>query len=143
MIPIRHVLCPTDFSASADHALEVAIELAAKLDAKLTLLHVYSLPVSGFGGDFAVLPVQDLDAAARRALDGVLERVHVRHANVDGVVQQGSPASTILAVADACGADLIVMGTHGRRGVAHFLLGSVAERVVRTARVAVLTVRLP
>lgn len=140
MRPIRHVLCPTDFSACADQALDAAIAIAQKFDATLTLLHVYTLPVSGFGGDITVLSEQELDVAARKALDGVLDRVRASYPKSEAIVRQGAPAPTILDVADERGADLIVIGTHGRRGVSRVLVGSIAEKVVRTAGVPVLTV---
>lgn len=140
MAAIRHVLCPTDFSTCAAEALEVAIAFAQKFDATLTLLHVYTLPVSGFGGDITVFAEQELDVTAQRALDRVLEQVRAVHAKSNALVRQGAPAATILDVAAERGADLIVLGTHGRRGVARVLIGSVAEKVVRSSRVPVLTV---
>ncbi|MBI2388398.1 MAG: universal stress protein [Deltaproteobacteria bacterium] len=140
MQAIRHVLIPTDFSETAEAAIDVAIGFAAKFDASMTLLHVYTLPMVAYG-DITVFPVVDLETAARSAIDGVLARVRARYPKTEAVVRQGPPAETIVEVARERGCDLIVIGTHGRRGMSHLFLGSVAERVVRSSHVPVLTVR--
>jgi nucleotide-binding universal stress UspA family protein len=137
----KHILVPTDFSETSENALDGALLIASKFGSKLTLMHAYTIPMDGY--DYAqglLWPIDDLARAAKKELDGVLARTKERLANVDGVIVCGDPASQILVVAKECGADLIVLGTHGRRGVSRLLLGSVAEKVVRTSPLPVLTV---
>jgi nucleotide-binding universal stress UspA family protein len=139
----KHILAPTDFGESSQQALDAAIELAARLEAKLTIVHCYEIPAYAYGGmTFGAAdllgPVQD---AARAQLEKTLVEVKTRFPGAAGLLRRGVPWSEILAAIDETKADLVVMGTHGRRGVAHALLGSVAEKVVRTSPVPVLTVR--
>lgn len=146
MSRITRLLVPTDFSAVSDNALNQAIELAASNGASVHLLHVI---------DNAVFTAVYPDAVFVE-LPGVLERVtedaetRLKEAaktcaacKVPATTRVviGPPAACIGEEAAAAGSDLIVMGTHGRGGVAHFVLGSVAERVLRTAQCPVLTVR--
>ena len=125
-----HILVPTDFSEPSEAALDYALELAVRFDARLHLLHVI---------DAAAVPAglfDDVKAKlARRASRGE------RRAAVTTEVITGTSARTIVCYARARSMDLIVMGTHGRSGVAHILMGSVAEKVVRDAPCPVLTVR--
>lgn len=140
---IKRILVPTDFSPTSDLAMDYAADLARKLGAAIQLLHVVDEPSfaavypDGYFVDLPALRVQAMDEAQKRfaALAG---RVDL---DVTTDVQFGRPAVVIADQALARGTDLIVMGTHGRGGVAHLLLGSVAERVVRTAPCPVLTVR--
>jgi nucleotide-binding universal stress UspA family protein len=126
----RHILVPTDFSETSDAALDYGLELAARFNAQLHLLHVIDAP--------AVLPAglfDDVKAKlARRAARG-------QRCAVTTEVITGTSARTIVCYARARSMDLIVMGTHGRSGMAHLLMGSVAEKVVRDAPCPVLTVR--
>lgn len=135
----RHVLVPTDFGDAARVAVDHAIALALRFDAKLTLLHAYELPRIDYG-EVIQWPVQDLEDQAQRALDRALAEVKALHPAVDGLVALGDPHTQILDVAKKRGCDLIVMGTHGRKGISRLLLGSVAERVVRFSPIPVLTV---
>jgi nucleotide-binding universal stress UspA family protein len=131
----------TDFDEDANRALDVAIALATKFESKLTLMHAYSLPVSGYGYAEGLLwPIDDLSLAAKTALNGALRKAKERYPKTDGVLVCGDPSSQILDLAAASGADLIVVGTHGRRGFSRVVLGSVAEKVVRLSPVPVLTV---
>jgi universal stress protein A len=144
----KNILVPTDFGEPAGQALEMAIELARKFEAKLTLLHVHSIPTT-YGHGEVHLPVEELAREARKTLDDALGKVKERYARVDAVLETtravdavletGNASERILAVAKDCAADLIVMGTHGRRGLSHVLLGSVAEKVVRGSPIPVLT----
>ena len=143
------ILVPTDFSPPSDAALEYARILAAKFGASLHLLHVVDDPTaeSDFVADGFAPTTEDIrdalltQARARLAhVMNVADRVHF-HGTADAVV--GMPAPTIVDYAAATGSSLIVMGTHGRTGLAHLLMGSVAEHVVRTAPCPVLTVRQP
>jgi len=142
MTPIRHILVPHDFGEPAQHAFDYATELAEKVGARVTLIHAYEVPVYGFP-DGVVLSAQmsgQIETAARTALDGVATRGKRPGVDVQVELRQGPAWSEIDDAAKKLGADLVVMGTHGRTGVARALLGSVAEKVVRTSPVPVLTV---
>jgi nucleotide-binding universal stress UspA family protein len=138
MIP-QHVLVPVDFSAPSDQALAYAITLAEKLQARVTLLHVIHMPPLA-GADLA-MQLNAIEEAAQQATDACLQRV--RDAGLPGeqIISQGVPWQEIVKTAEDTGADLIIMGTHGRTGLQHVLLGSVAEKVVRLAPCAVLVTR--
>lgn len=136
----KHILVPTDFGEPAQHALDVAIELARKFDAKLSLLHIYQVFVPIPYGEGFTWPIEEIALRARAHLDELANKTKTRHAHCDAVVQPGIVWERILGHASECGADLIVMGTHGRRGLPRALIGSVAEKVVRMSPVPVLTV---
>jgi nucleotide-binding universal stress UspA family protein len=140
--PIRRILVPHDFSETAEKAFGLALALAAKLGASLTLLHVYEVPSYAFaeGVPLPVSLTEEIAAAARSALEVLAGRAAQEGVPIATLLRQGAAWSEIAAAAKEPGADLIVMGTHGRRGVARMLLGSVAEKVVRTAPCPVLTV---
>jgi len=141
------ILVPTDFSPPSDAALEYARMLAARFGASLRLLHVIDEPTSAsdFVADGYAPTTDDIrDALLTQARERLAFAMNVAdrarfHAASDAVI--GMPAPAIVDYAAATGTDLIVMGTHGRTGLAHMLMGSVAEHVVRTARCPVLTVR--
>jgi nucleotide-binding universal stress UspA family protein len=144
---LRSILCPTDFSAFAGRALEHAAALARTHDAKLTLVHVYAF-MAIFSEDAPYLPAGvPLDAETRARLLGALEAAAgpARAAGVepDLLLLEGDPAEEILRHARTAPADLIVMGTHGRRGFDRWVLGSVAGRIVHKARCAVMAVPTP
>jgi nucleotide-binding universal stress UspA family protein len=124
--PVQHILVATDFSDSADAALDIAIQYARNFRARLHLVHVFA------AGEVDV--TQLLAAAATRAEPDV-------PVSVAGT--GGDPAEEILRCASRQPVDLIVVGTHGRTGVSRLILGSVAERVVRGARCPVLVVPAP
>ena len=136
------ILVPVDFHPGSSHALDIAIDLARTFEAKVTLLHVVSLPALYTLGYAEGLswPVNELDAAAKRELDTVRRQAEKKYPNVDTIVVSGDPREQIVEVAREASIDLIVMATNARRGLARAFLGSVAERVVRTAPVPVLTV---
>jgi nucleotide-binding universal stress UspA family protein len=138
MITFRHILVPTDFGAASNRALDLGLEFAETFGAKLTLVHAYDLPVTY--GEGIYWPIEPIEAEAERALGEVRARARARHGATDAVLGPGPAWQRILEVASERGVDLIVMGTHGRRGVSRALLGSQAERVVRLAPVPVLTV---
>ncbi len=146
---IRHILVPYDFDESSSSALTYAVRLAAAVGAGVTMLHAVEDPSEG--GDDAAELVHDLlpELAKRRFVlaRGALEALAAR-ARGDGVelsakVRVGRAWCEIDAEAVEGAFDLIVMGTHGRHGLARGLLGSVAEKVVRTAPCSVLTVHAP
>jgi nucleotide-binding universal stress UspA family protein len=146
MPDVKRILVPTDFSSASDLAFRYALELAARQGATLHLLHVIdeSSLAAAFPDGFYVEPpglrAQAIDEALRR-LKIMLATCAETRVTTTTEVRVGRPSATIVDVAASRGTDLIVMGTHGRSGFAHFVLGSVAERVVRTAPCAVLTVR--
>jgi nucleotide-binding universal stress UspA family protein len=135
---IRHILAPTDFSKHAQHAVTFAFELAQAVGAKLSLLHVIEIPVYPIE---VSLPLADLEQDARRELARLLPEAETAHVSVTRLVEMGVPYQKILDMAAAEEVDLIVMATHGRTGLRHLIMGSVAERVVRTAPCPVLTIR--
>lgn len=137
------ICCPIDFSETSRVALEQAAELSRRYQAKLSLLHVFEPP--GATAELMVSPPEFLDQTIKeleRKLD-LWKAEAERHgaAPVRALVATGSPATEIARFATTAGCDLVVMGTHGRRGLPHLVLGSVAERVVREAPCAVLVVR--
>lgn len=141
---MRCILAPTDFSECSKQAVTCAYELAQAVGAKLVLLHVVeNLPsYIGFippGG--AAMILQDLERQACLELASLLPAAEAAQVSVARQVGVGSPAEEIVKVVAAEQADLIVIATHGRMGFSHLVMGSVAERVVRTATCPVLTVR--
>jgi len=147
MIALKTILVATDFSVEADAALSYGRALARTFDATLELLHVADNIYLRLGSDTFIPPPElqsDLEQAASQQLDELLvdnDPSPLRTKPI--VVVSSSPALAIVEYARKASADLIVMGTHGRGTVAHLLMGSVAERVVRTAPCPVLTVRHP
>jgi len=146
MISLQRILLPTDFSSYASCAIDYACTMAEKFDAEIHLLHVVQDLVSLTPEPGMAFPppgnyLEELRASAEQALTKVLDPEWERGRSVVRVTRQGSPFLEIIEYAKEQQIDLIVMGTHGRSGLAHVLLGSVAERVVRKARCPVLTVR--
>ncbi len=143
MKPFANILVPTDFGDSSLQATDMAVELAQRYGAKVTLMHAFEIPGYAYAGltFSAVDLLTPVEQAAQRQLDVELESVRRRIPAVQAILRHGLPWQEILKVIDECHADLVVMGTHGRRGITHALLGSVAERVVRMSPVPVLTVR--
>ncbi len=144
-IEIKRILLPTDFSPYSAAATKYACEFATKFDAELHVLHtleVHLSPTPGFGMGLA-LPqyLRESKAAAEKALAGVLDPQWGAGRKVVRALVEGSPKVEIVRYARQHDVDLIVLATHGRSGLAHVLIGSVAESVVRTAPCPVLTVR--
>jgi nucleotide-binding universal stress UspA family protein len=143
MLP-KHILVPTDLGENAQDALDYACELARKLDATIHLLNVIGIPALGvpeLGVALTSSVIDQLVAENQQALD---ELVATRCADTrigQVLLRTGDARDLINETAREVGADLIVMGTHGRRGLSRALLGSIAETVVRSAPCAVLTVR--
>ena len=132
----QHFLVPIDFSPYADQALTEAIKLAKALDAHLTLLHVMQfmpLAVGEAPPAYYNEYQAEVEAQAQQQMRGALDRVHQAGLQGDEVIGHGIPFQTIIETAHDKNVDLIVMGTHGRTGLPHVLLGSVAEKVVRLA----------
>jgi universal stress protein A len=152
MIAIRQVLVATDFSADSATALEYGRALARTFGAALHVLHVVEdvslqLMMAGgtvIGGATIVDLQRELEAAAAAQLHGLVREDDVRELSAREVLRTGSAAARAIAdYAAEAAIDLVVIGTHGRSGMAHLLMGSVAEKVVRTAPCPVLTVRQP
>ena len=142
----QHFLVPLDFSEDANQALDYAIDLANKLGGRLTLLHVMqSLPIGGtdIGVVLPYTSIQELEADITRRMEAHLERVTAAGLEGEIVVVHGIPFHEIIETARTRQVDLIIMGTHGRTGLHHVLLGSVAEKVVRLAPCSVLVARIP
>lgn len=142
----QHFLVPIDFSEYANQSLDYAINLAVKLEARLTLLHVIQSIYLGGGEMGVTLPytyIQDLEAEIMQSLESYLARVTAAGLEGEIVVVHGVPFHEIIETAKTQQVDLIVMGTHGRTGLQHVLLGSVAEKVVRLAPCPVLVARQP
>lgn len=145
---LKTILVPTDFSQCADEAVAYAAEIAKKFEASITLLNIFQTPIypTPYGGEFALDEevISKIREGAKEGIDKTkkkLEALGVR--DVKGDVVEGNPADAIAEYASTKKLDMIVMGTHGFRGLKHWVLGSVAERVVRTANCPVLTVRNP
>lgn len=141
MVLASNILVPTDFSECSDHAASYAYRLAEKLGAKVHLLHVYAPPVSPESVDFTVLATGEIHNAAVEGLDQLGKRCPPTVTLGERIVMLGDPRGVIVQTAERLGVDLIVLGTHGRRGFKRLVLGSVAETVVRTAPCPVLAVR--
>ena len=145
--PIRHVLCATDLVTTSRQAVDTAIQLAKATRSRLTLVNVLATPV--------VVPEQYLDGvtldqllkSARvwslKELQKLAARASRSKLETTVLLREGPPAEEIVRAARATKADLIVTGTHGRRGLSQVLLGSVAQRVVSSAPCPVVTVRTP
>jgi nucleotide-binding universal stress UspA family protein len=146
MTAIARILVPVDFSPHADRAIEYAMTLAKQFGACVELFHVVEDPFrSGGWGSEVYMP--DLEGLRERAIEEAKGRLENRRSAIPAAdvplvatVRMGHVAQTVIDYARDVRADLIVMGTHGRTGLAHFITGSVAERVVRLAPCPVLTV---
>ncbi len=148
MIDLHRILVPTDFSKSSDNALTYAVAFAEKFGASIHLLHVVQdlalfIPEAIMASPPLTAPVEQFRAAAREALDRAIGGLNRPGLTVHPEVGEGVPAEEIIRVARERDVDLIVMGTHGHTGLAHVLLGSICEKVVRRAPCPVLTVRHP
>ncbi|MDH3211423.1 MAG: universal stress protein [Myxococcales bacterium] len=142
---LRTLLVPVDFSEDSTAALEMAVDLAKALGARIRLLHVFHSPpeiYAPYGGIQPAIPgMAEIPEAAMRCLDLELEKVREAGSEAEGEVREGLPSDAIVAAAREWDADLIVMGTRGHTGLEHVLLGSVAERTLHKAPCPVLTVR--
>jgi nucleotide-binding universal stress UspA family protein len=146
MLAIKNILVPTDFGDAADTALTYGRELATRFGATLHLVHVVdNIQISAFPeayGEVAARMQDDLEAAAWREIKKrLIDSDHSGPRTAGAVITAIGPVVAIVDYAKKHKVDLIVMGTHGRGALAHFMMGSIAERVVRIAPCPVLTVR--
>lgn len=141
MMPIRTILLPTDFSAPSEAALELACSLARGYGARLVILHVVTYEMTA--GGMMAAPMDP--GYYRHALNEVRDRVVGPSPGfpVETSLREGIPAEEVLRAVDDVGADLIVMGSHGRTGLGRLLMGSVAEAVMRRADCPVLLSKRP
>lgn len=145
MIKLEKILLPTDFSEYSAEATKYACAFAEQFNSQIHLLHVqevYASSTPEFGMGLA-LPSQIKESreAAERALEKVLDAEWAEGRDIIRATAEGPPFLEIVRYAKAQGIDMVIMGTHGRSGLAHVLMGSVAEKVVRKAPCPVLTVR--
>src|SRR5688572_15670272 len=140
MLGIRTILHPTDFSKNSEYARHLAAALARDYNAHLVVLHVQPIPVAVYGYGEGILPPT---VEARDELLRKLEGLDIPGVWTTHRLEEGDAVTEILNVAKDMNADLIVMGTHGGRGLTRLLMGSVAELVVRRANCPVLTIRHP
>lgn len=144
-VEVKRILVATDFSPDAERAVQWAVRLGGLMKAEVTALYVLDPSLGAVAG----LPPEVASMAAtgelldrlRRETTAKMARLGRRYLQVRTLIREGSPRPAILQTADRLGADLIVIGTRGRRGLAHAVFGSVAEHTVRYAKVPVLTVR--
>lgn len=146
MKPIARILLASDFSAGADGAAKAAAQLARQLQAAVDIVNVVDTsPLAECYGDVAyrVRRVGEIHAEAQERLRRFADQHFPGYAQLHVHVRDGYTLDEILKAAGELGSDMIVTGTHGRTGVAHLLIGSVAEKVVRASPVPVLTVHSP
>ncbi|HKI18166.1 MAG TPA: universal stress protein [Isosphaeraceae bacterium] len=146
MIEIKSILAPTDFSTHSQWAVHYACRLAERLGSALHLLHVLSeiLPAGPDPLMMPVMPAQfykENEDRARATLDSLIDPTWGKPASLVTAVQWGSPVESIVSYALDHRIDLITIATHGRTGLSHVFLGSVAEKIVREAPCPVLTIR--
>jgi nucleotide-binding universal stress UspA family protein len=138
---VRRILVPIDFKEQSMRALTYAVDLARQLGAEVIVTHVYQIPTYSFLDGSIITPPQlasQLADAAQKNLDQAVRDHKSGHQHISGLLRNGNAWEEICLLGKEQGIDLIVMGTHGRRGIARAILGSVAENVVRTSDVPVL-----
>ena len=146
MNDFKTILFATDFSESSDFAFGRALTLARKFNARLVILHVINEPVDLRGFYVPHISFDKLEEEIEEGAQKMMEkfcRTHIRdYANYESFIVPGIPYDEVIKKAAAEGADLIVMGTHGRTGLDHVLFGSTAEKVVRKSPIPVMTIRV-
>ncbi len=143
MISFKRILCPIDHSDCSKEALKYAVSFARKDNAKLILLHIIDIRAFNEGLDTISAQVPDEDTLKQlkeKLLECIPEEIR-DDMDVEAIVAQGIPFSEIIITAKKNEVDVIVIGSHGRTGISHMMLGSVSEKVVRKAPCPVLTVR--
>jgi nucleotide-binding universal stress UspA family protein len=142
--PYKRILCPVDFDGHSDDALKEAAALALNGGGTMHVLHVLRInPLvdQGAGEGFAAAELYESQVSfAQKQIEQILGHPPPE-VKREGSTAIGEPGDRILEAATSLNADIIVMATHGRRGIRHFVLGSIAERVVRESKIPVLVVR--
>jgi nucleotide-binding universal stress UspA family protein len=145
MISLKKILCPIDHSDCSKEALKYAVSFAMKDEAKLYLLHIIDVRSFSEGLEAMSQQIPDeetLEQLRTKLLDCIPEEIR-DDMDVEAIVIQGIPFAEIISAAREKEIDMIVIGSHGRTGISHMMLGSVSEKVVRKAHCPVLTVRQP
>jgi len=141
MANFKHIQVATDFGEASERALELALELGTRFDSELTLVHIWEFPSYEYldgipmPRDFA----ERMGEAANARMAGLMSAIKPRFPNLKSIVKMGIVWSELLRTVQETMPDLLVVGTHGRRGFKRALLGSVAEKLVRSSPVPVLT----
>jgi nucleotide-binding universal stress UspA family protein len=141
--PITRILLAVDFSIHSDRAIEVAAGLGKRLGATVDVIHALDLPLDHipYASPFGVELEQEIQASANERLESVREHLEKSQLPVTLHYSRGRPSVVIAETAEEIGCQLIVMGTRGNSGLSHVLLGSVAERTLRTSPCSVLAVK--
>ena len=144
MTPFKNIVVATDCGPVAQRAADLACGMASGSPTSVTLLHVWTVPLPSYAQGVR-LPLAEMEAAGREALDAEAARVRTKFpdATIKTLLLPGLAWRVVLEAVEEHKFDLVVMGTHGRKGLEHLFLGSMAEKVVRGAPVPVLTVRAP
>ena len=147
MLPIKKIVCPTDFSDPSYEALKTAVEMAGHFSSELIVVHVITpipfIPIHDDPSSFNLpLYEKEMEASARKSLDEVFNEKIPESINSRTVVMQGDPATQIVRLADDEHAEMIIIATHGLTGLRKFMFGSVTEKVVRFANCPVLSIRV-
>jgi nucleotide-binding universal stress UspA family protein len=144
MDPIRTILVAVDFSEHSAKAAETAADLAKQLDAELHVVHAFDIRVPMLTPYEVAIPEPYIELSRKAAIEklaGVVKKIEKKGVKARSHLGEAPSAPAIVHTAEQIGADLIVMGTRGNTGLKHLVLGSVAERTLRTAPCSVLTVR--
>lgn len=139
---IETILVPIDFGRASTRALAYAVDLAEQVGAKVHVITAYEIPITGLPDGIWVPPAEvmtKLIDASQAALAEAVAAHAARKVTITSKLVQGDPRDAILEAAQTIGASLIVLGTHGRKGIARALIGSVAESVIRASETPVLT----
>jgi nucleotide-binding universal stress UspA family protein len=140
----KKILFPTDFENSSRAASDIAVELAQRFHVPILAIHVFPIPKEIYS-DVPFIPTDEylqwVEDSARESLDREATRLQASGVTVSSILKMGCPWEEIVVAANHFDPGLIVMGTHGRRGLSRAFLGSVAEKVVRLSPVPVLTIR--
>lgn len=146
MKDFSNILVAVDFSDSSDNAFQLAMTLAQKFSARLLILHVINEPIDLRGFYVPHISFDNLEEEIREGANKLMESFCRQHIsdfdNYESLIVPGIAHEEIIKQAENQGAELIVLGTHGRTGLDHVLFGSTAEKVVRKSKLPVLTVRL-
>jgi len=147
MKPFEKILIAIDFSENSEYAFDYALTLAKQFNGELTIMHVINEPVDLRGFYVPHISFEQLEKEIEDGAVKMMEKFCIAKlgdfTNYKTIIVSGIPYEEIIRKAEEMGASLLVVGTHGRKGLDHLIFGSTAERVVRSASCPVLTIRLP